>query len=148
MSLRDRLQDDLKDAMRKGDKLRLSVIRLIKAGITNHEIAKGHTLDDSEVLEIIAKELKQRHDTLPDYERAGRSDILERLHQEMDVIREYLPEQLSEEALRQIVADAKAETGASTPKEMGRLMGAVMPKVKGRADGNLVNRLVREALSE
>jgi uncharacterized protein YqeY len=147
MSLMQKLQDDLKTAMKNKDSIRLSVVRMIKASAMNALIAKGSELDDDEMLQIIAKELKQRQDTIPDYEKANRPDVLERLHAEIAIIKEYLPQPLSVEELREIVGQTIVETGAAGPKDMGRVMGALMPKVRGRADGQLVNKLVRELLN-
>lgn len=146
MSLLQQLQDEMKTAMKNKDAIRLSVIRMIKAATMNAQIAKGSPLDDTEVLQIIAKELKQRQDTLPVYEKANRPDILEKLNEEIAVIKGYLPQQLTEDELKTIIHEAIAETGAAGPKDMGKVMGALMSKVRGRADGQVVNRLVRELL--
>lgn len=148
MTLKERLQEDMKTAMKSKDQLRLSVIRLTKAAIMNLEIARGHELSDQEVIEVLAKEAKQRQDSIPEYEKAGRADIIETLRNEIKIIQEYLPAQLSEEEIRKIVKEAIAETGATGRKDMGNVMKALMPKTKGRADGKLVNQIVNSLLGE
>jgi uncharacterized protein YqeY len=148
MTLKERLQEDLKSAMKSKDQLRLSVIRLAKAAIMNLEIAKGHELSDQEVIEVLAKEAKQRQDSIPEYEKAGRADIIETLRNEIKIVQEYLPAQLSENEIRELVKAAIAETGASSKKEMGKVMAALMPKTKGRADGKLVNQIVGSLLGD
>ncbi len=148
MTLKERLQEDLKTAMKSKDQMKLSVIRLAKAAITNLEIAKGHDLNDGEVIEVLARETKQRNDAIPEYEKAGRTDIIENLRKEIKILQEYLPTQLTEDEVREIVRAAIAESGASTKKDLGKVMPVLMPKVKGRADGKLVNRIVNSLLSE
>ncbi len=146
MSLRDKLQEDLKNAMKNKEAVRLSVVRLAKAAVMNMQIARGHELSDEEVLEVLAKEAKQRTDSIPEYEKAGRPDIVESLRQELQILQEYLPTQLSEAEVRQIVTETIAAVGATSKKEMGKVMAALMPKVKGRADGRLVNQIVGSLL--
>jgi uncharacterized protein YqeY len=146
MSLSERLNDDMKTAMRKQDKFRLSVIRMVRASIKNVEIDQRTTLTDNEVLEILGRELKQRKDSLQDFEKAGRNDLVEALEAEIAIIAEYMPEQLSEDEITVIVKQTLEEIGASSKAEMGKVMGALMPKVKGRADGKLVNQVVQKLL--
>jgi uncharacterized protein YqeY len=146
MTLKERLQEDLKTAMKSKDSLRLSVIRLAKAAMMNLEIARGHELNDQEVIEVLAKEAKQRNDSIPEYEKAGRTDIIETLHHEIKILQEYLPAQLSENELRELVKATISEVGASGKKDMGKVMAALMPKTKGRADGKLVNQIVNSLL--
>jgi uncharacterized protein YqeY len=146
MSLKDRLQKDMITALKSHDALKVSVIRLAKAAIINSEIARGHPLEDNEVLEALAKEAKQRHDAIPEYEKAERPDIVAALRQELAILQKYLPEQMSEVELRDIIAATIAEVGVSSKQELGKVMGALMPKVKGRADGKLVNQIVNSLL--
>ncbi|HBE77875.1 MAG TPA: aspartyl-tRNA amidotransferase [Firmicutes bacterium] len=148
MTLKERLQEDLKAAMKSKDALRLSVIRLAKAAIMNLEIARGHELNDQEIIEVLVKEAKQRNDSLPEYERAGRNDIVEALHQEIKIIHEYLPAQLSEAELHQIIQEVIKQVGASGKQDLKKVMPALMPKIKGRADGKLVNQIVNTLLGE
>ncbi|TCL76798.1 hypothetical protein EDC14_100178 [Hydrogenispora ethanolica] len=146
MTLREKLQDDLKNAMKSKEAVRLSVVRLAKAAMMNAEIARGHQLSDEELIEVLAKEAKQRTDSIPEYEKAGRGDIVESLRQELAILQEYLPAQLSEEEVRQIVTETIAAVGATSKREMGKVMAALMPKVKGKADGKLVNQIVGSIL--
>ncbi len=119
---------------------------MIRAGVLQVEKDNKVTLDDDGVLEVIAKQLKQRRDSLPDYEKSGREDLISQLNAEIAVLMEYLPEQLSEDELREIVAEAVKATGAQSLKDMGKIMAAVMPKTKGRADGKMINNIARELL--
>ncbi len=147
MSLKEKLAEDLKSAMKEKDTVRKNVVQMVRAGVLQVEKDKKITLDDEGVLDVIAKQLKQRRDSLPDYEKSGREDLIAELKAEMDVLMEYLPEQLSFEELKQIVAEAVEQTGAQTMKDMGKIMAAVMPKTKGRADGKVINEIAKSLLS-
>jgi uncharacterized protein len=146
MSLSERLNDDMKQAMRNQDKFRLSVIRMIRSAVKNVEIDQRRTLEDSEVLDIVTRELKQRKDSLQEFQKAGRDDLVEDLTKEIAIITDYMPEQLSEAELKGIVEETVREVGAASKADMGKVMSALMPKVKGRADGKLVNQLVQQSL--
>lgn len=146
MLLRERLPEDLKTAMKNKETLRLSVIRMAKAAVMNQEIARGHELSDDEVVEVLAREVKQRSDSIPEYERGNRPDIVDRLRREIAILKEYLPAQLSEDELRRMIQETIAAVGATSKKEMGKVMAALMPKVRGRADGKLVNEIVGSLL--
>lgn len=146
MTLKDKLKEDLKSAMKEKDTIRKNVVQLIKAGVLQVEKDSKVTLDDDGVLDVIAKQLKQRRDSLPEYEKSGRDDLISQLKREMDILMEYLPPQLSHEELEAIVTQAVEETGAQSVKDMGKVMAAVMPKTKGRADGKEINRIARELL--
>ena len=147
MSLKERLADDLKSAMKNKDVIRKNVVQFVRAAILQVEKDNKVTLDDEGVLEVIAKQMKQRRDALPDYEKSGRDDLIAELKAEMDVLTEYLPEQLTREELVVIVEEAVKATGASSMKDMGKIMAAVMPQTKGRADGRLINEIAKELLS-
>lgn len=147
MSLLERLTDDMKQAMRDKDKEKLSVIRMVKAALQNEAIKLGHDLSDEEELTVLNRELKQRKDSLLEFENAGRSDLADKLKAEIEILMIYMPEQLTEEEVEEIVKQTISETNASSKAEMGKVMGAIMPKVKGKADGTLVNRLVLKHLS-
>ena len=147
MAIKDKLKDDLKAAMLEKDTVRKNVVQLIKAGVLQVEKDKKITLDDEGVLDVIAKQLKQRRDSLPDYEKSGREDLIAQLKREMELLMEYLPQQLTHDELVEIVKDAISQTGASEIKDMGKIMAAVMPKTKGRADGKEINAIARELLS-
>lgn len=146
MSVMERLDQDMKQAMKDRAALKLSVIRMVKAALKNEEINKGRTLSDDEVLTILTRELKQRRESLHEFEKAAREELASKTREEIDVLSAYLPAQLSEDEIRDIVREGIAATNASSKKEMGKVMGAIMPKVKGRADGNLVQKIVSEEL--
>ncbi len=147
MNLAERLNEDMKQAMKDGDKFRLSTIRMVRASIKNQEIELRRPLEDDELIQVVSRELKQRRDSLQDFQRAGREDLVANVSAEMDIISQYLPQQLTEEEIKEIVLQTMQETGASSKADMGKLMGALMPKVKGRADGKLVNQFVQQLLS-
>ena len=147
MSLKERLADDLKSAMKNKEVIRKNVVQMVRAAVLQVEKDNKVTLDDEGVLEVIAKQMKQRRDALPDYEKSGRDDLIAELKAEMDVLTEYLPEQLTREELVVIVEEAVKATGASSMKDMGKIMAAVMPQTKGRADGRLINEIAKELLS-
>ncbi|WP_134700144.1 GatB/YqeY domain-containing protein [Ammoniphilus sp. YIM 78166] len=146
MSLLDKLNDDMKQAMKDKDKLKLSVIRMVKSSAKNEEINQGKELTDDQVLTLFNRELKQRRDSLQEFENAGRTDLAEQTRAEIEVLLTYLPEQLGEAEVRQIVQETVEQVGATSKKDLGKVMGAIMPKVKGKADGNLVNKIVQELL--
>jgi len=146
MALKDKLMDDLKSAMKDKDIIRKNVVQLIRSGVLQFEKDNKVTLDDDGVLDVIAKQLKQRRDSLPEYEKSGRDDLIAQLKREMELLMEYLPAQLSTEELRAIVKKAIDATGAASVKDMGKVMAAVMPETKGRADGKEINAIARELL--
>ena len=147
MSLKEQLKEDLKSAMRDKDNVRKNVVQLIKAGVLQVEKDNKVTLDDEGVSDVIAKQLKQRRDSLPDYEKSGREDLINQLKREMEILMGYLPAQLTHEELEQIVKGAVEATGAQSVKDMGKVMAAVMPKTKGRADGKEINQIARAFLA-
>ncbi|MDD4084140.1 MAG: GatB/YqeY domain-containing protein [Acholeplasmataceae bacterium] len=148
MSIKDLLTEDMKQAMKdkESGKLRLSVIRMAKASIKNLEIDQKRDLTDEEVVTVLMKEVKMRQDSLEEFAKAGRTELVEQAEQEIAVLKKYLPEQLSNEELRELVKASIAETGAAAAKDMGKVMAAVIPKTKGRADGKRINAMVRELL--
>jgi uncharacterized protein len=148
MTLRDRLTEDMKQAMKdkEAGKLRLSVIRMVRSAAKYIEIDRHKELDDNELLEVVAKEVKMRKDSLEEFRKANRPELLTALEEEIAILMQYLPEQMGESEVRALVAAAVAEAKATTPKEMGKVMAILMPKVKGRADGKLVNSIVKEML--
>jgi uncharacterized protein YqeY len=146
MNLSERLNEDMKQAMKSKDKFTLSTIRMVRSTIKYLEIDLKRTLDDNEVLDILSREIKQRKDALQEFESAGRDDLAASTKAEIEIIIKYLPEQLSEEEIKVIVQQTIQETGASSKSEMGKVMSALMPKVKGRADGKLVNQAVLQFL--
>jgi uncharacterized protein YqeY len=146
MSVMERLNQDLKQAMKDKDALKLSVIRMVKAAAQNEEIQKGGPLSDDDLLTVLTREFKQRRDSLQEFEKAGREDLAQKTRAEMDILTAYLPAQLGEEELRHLVRETISTVGATSRKEMGKVMGALLPKVKGRAEGSVVQRIVSEEL--
>ena len=147
MSVMERLNQDMKQAMKDKAVLKLSVIRMVKAAIQNEEITKGKALSDDDVLTILTRELKQRRDSLQEFEKADRNDLSSKTREEIEILTAYLPAQLSVEEIRQLVREVIAQVGATSKKEMGKVMGVVIPKVKGKADGTTVQTIVNEELS-
>jgi uncharacterized protein YqeY len=150
MSLKERLTEDMKQAMKdkEAGKLRLSVIRMVRANIKNVEIDSKQELSDDEVLDVVSKEVKMRRDSMEEFKKGNRLDLVENLELEIEVLMKYLPEQLSETEVRTLVEQAVVEAKAVSPKDMGKVMAVLMPKVKGRTDGKLVNTIVREMLNQ
>ena len=147
MLLRDRVNADIAAAMKAKDAARLSALRMMKAAITNKGVEKGHDLEDAEVLQVLASLVKQRRDSIEQFSKAGRTDLVDKETAEVAILQEYLPAAASPEEIDAAVGAAIAETGASTPKDMGKVMKAVMPKLAGKhADGKAVNEAVRRKL--
>ena len=146
MSLMEKLTADMKEAMKQGEKERLSVIRLVRGAVRQAEIDGKKTLTDDEGIGVISKEVKMRRDSIEEFARGKRDDLVAKTKAEIDLLMPYLPAQLSVDELKKIVADVVAEVGAETAKDMGKVMGVLMPRVKGRADGKLINEIVRAHL--
>nr|WP_282916388.1 GatB/YqeY domain-containing protein [Enterococcus cecorum] len=142
------MNDDMKTAMKAKDKETLQVIRMLKASIQNEQIKAGHELNADEELTVLSREMKQRRDALSEFVQAGRDDLVEKVKVEIAIVEKYLPKQLTEEEIRQIVSEAIEKVKATSAKEFGKVMGAVMPLVKGEADGNQVNAIVKELLNK
>ncbi|ART77332.1 GatB/YqeY domain-containing protein [Sutcliffiella horikoshii] len=147
MSLLERLNTDIKQAMKDKDKEKLSVLRMVKSSIQNESIKHGRDLSEEEELTVLSRELKQRKDSLQEFDKAGREDLVHKLQGEIAIVEHYMPEQLSEDELSAIVQQTIADVNATSKADMGKVMGALMPKVKGKADGSLVNKLVQQHLS-
>jgi uncharacterized protein YqeY len=141
MSLLERLNSDMKQAMKNKEKDKLITIRMVKASLQNEAIKLG-TKDLSEEVEltILSREVKQRKESLHEFDKAGRQDLVDKLRAELAIVELYLPKQLSEEELSEIVKETVSEVGAKSKADMGKVMAAIMPKVKGKADGSLVNK--------
>lgn len=146
MALKEQLLADLKASMKAKDTVKKSTVTMIRAAILQVEKDNKVELDDAEIQEIIAKQMKQRRDALDEFKKAERDDLIAQTEAEMRVIEAYLPKQLTQEEIEAIVDETIKETGAESAKDMGKIMGALMPKVKGLADGKLVNQIVREKL--
>jgi uncharacterized protein YqeY len=148
MSLKTQLTDDMKTAMKAGDKTRLGVIRLINAAIKQKEVDERVELDDAQVLAVLEKQVKQRRDSLTQFEAAGRHDLAAVERFELGVIQGYLPQQMSAGELAAAVAAAIAESGAAGPQDMGKVMAVLKPRVAGRADMGALSGLVKQALTK
>jgi uncharacterized protein YqeY len=147
MSLCEQFQADLRQAMKSGDKVRVSTLRLLTAAVKNRQIAKGAGLDDAEALDIVRLAARQRHEAIAFARQYGREEMAQQEERELAILMSYLPEQLSTEDLMQRIDTVIRELGATSEKDLGRVMRVLMPTVKGRADGNTVNRFVRERLA-
>lgn len=147
MSISDQLNQDMKAAMKAKEKDRLTTIRMIKAAFQNEEIAKGRELTPDEEITILSREKKQRMDSYEEFAKAGRDDLVKNLEKELEVVDQYLPEQLSDDEVRSIVKETIDEVGAESMKDMGKVMTNIMPKVAGAADGSKINQMVKEELS-
>ena len=148
MSLKDRINDDMKAAMRARDTARLGTIRLLLAAVKQREVDERVTLDDAAVTAVIDKMIKQRKDSIGQFEAAGRTDLASNESAELDVLAEYMPAQLSEAEVAGEVQAAVAQTGAAGPQDMGKVMGVLKPKLAGRADMTAVSALVKTALAK
>ena len=147
MALADRVNTDITAAMKAKDQARLSALRMLKAAIMNKGVEKGRDLDDAEVLQVVASLVKQRKDSIEQFSKAGRTDLVDKETGEVAVLEAYLPPAASAEEIDAAVAKAIADTGASSPKDMGKVMKAVMPMLAGKnADGKAVNEAVRRKL--
>ncbi|GGE47192.1 hypothetical protein GCM10011391_27530 [Pullulanibacillus camelliae] len=147
MSLLDQLATDMKQAMKQKDKERLSTIRMLKSSLQNEAIHQGKDLSEDDILVVLSRELKQRKDSLQEFEQAGREDLADKVTNEIKVIEGYMPKQLSDDELSQMIDQAVQEVGASSKSDMGKVMQVIMPQVRGRADGSKVKNLVQARLS-
>jgi uncharacterized protein len=148
VELKVRLAEDYRAALRSGDKLKVSVIRLLTAMIKNREVEKRAPLTDAEVMQAISSSCKQRQDSIEQYRQGGRQDLVDKETAELHILQSYLPQPFTAEELEELVRAAIQEAQAASPKEMGKVMTLLMPKVTGRADGKVVSALVREMLSK
>jgi len=147
MSLKETLQQDMKTAMRAGDKRKLGVIRLINAAVKQREVDERIELDDTQVTAVLDKMAKQRRESIEQYEKAGRDDLAEQENFELGVLRDYLPEQLSESEIDQLIDTAIEATGAASIKDMGKVMGQLKAKLAGRADMGAVSARIKNRLT-
>jgi len=144
--LEEKITDDVKKAMKSKDALRVSCLRMIVADVKNAVIAKQRQLKDEDVIDILQKQVKQHKDSIEAFKKGNRYDLADKEAKELAIIQSYLPEQLSEDEIKNIVKEAISQTNAQGPKDTGKIMAAAMPKLKGRADGKLVNKIVMELL--
>jgi uncharacterized protein len=144
------LRDELKQAMLAKDEVKTSVLRMILSALNYFEIQKGgagYEATEEDVLAVLQKEVKQHNDSIEQFKLAARQELVDKEAKELEIIKGYLPEQMSEEEVKKLVDEAIAKTGATAISDMGKVMGALMPKTKGKADGSLVSKLVKEALT-
>lgn len=146
MSLLEQLTADMKTAMKAKDKVTLGVVRMVKSSVSNEQIKLGHDLTADEELAVLSRELKQRVEEMESYKAADRADLAEEIQGQIDVLKSYMPAQMSEEEVVAVVKETIAEVGATSKADLGKVMGALMPKVKGKADGKLVNQTVQTLL--
>jgi uncharacterized protein YqeY len=147
MSLQERITSDMQQAQKKGDKARLSALRLIRSGIQYAEIAKGATLDDAGVIDVFNKEVKQRRESIEGFAKGNRSDLVEKEETELAILLEYLPKQMSRQEIIETIRSVIGEVEAKGPGDKGKVMSRLMPQVKGKADGREVGSIVDEILT-
>ncbi len=163
MSLKERIQADIKKAMPEKDQLKVSVLRMLMAAVFNKEkekrarLSKNEEIEkldelskltDEEIIEVISSESKKRQDSIEQYEKGNRQDLADQEKKELEILMKYLPEQMTEEEIRKLVKEKVEELGASGSKDIGKVMGALMPQLKGKADGTAVNKIVQEELKK
>lgn len=148
MSLQTDIESGMRAAMKARDAVRVSTLRLAMAAAHNRQIELGHELTDAEVVEVLDRQVKQRRESIELYRKGGRPELADAEEAELAILREFLPEPLTDAELERLARDAVAATGASGPADMGRVMGVLVPQTRGRADGKAVSELVRRLLSE
>ncbi|HOZ55098.1 MAG TPA: GatB/YqeY domain-containing protein [Clostridia bacterium] len=145
--LKEKLMDDLKQAMKEKNVNRKNVVQMVRAAVLQIEKDKHIVLEDNQVLEVISKEFKKRSDSLADYEKAGRQDIVDQIKDEMSVLEEYLPKKLSEDELKKVIDEIISETGASSIKDMGNIMKIAKERLGVNADGKMINEILKKAFN-
>lgn len=145
--MKAKLNQDLKEALKAKDEVKLRTVRMLLAAIKNFEVEKMGPATDEEIFQIMSKEIKKRQEAIEMYEKGGRPDLAQAEKQEIEVIQSYMPNQLSEEEIRELARKVISEMNLKSPKDVGTAMKLIMPQVKGRADGKLVNKIVSELLS-
>ena len=146
--MRNQILEDLKTAMKNQDKERLSVIRMVKGAIQMSELNKKHELSNEEVIDVISKEIKSRKDSISEFEKGGREDLIEKTQSEIDILKEYLPKQLTETEINQIIDKVFDEVKPESSKDMGKIMKVLTPQVKGKADMGLISKIVKEKIEK
>ncbi len=150
MPIKEKISADIKKAMKSGDALRRDTLRMLESMIKNAEIEKmkkEEGLNNTEVIEVLSRAVKQRKDSIEQYEKGGRADLAEKEKKEIEIISAYLPEQIGEDKIREIIKEVIVQTGAASKADIGKVMGQVMGKLKGQADGNAVKRIAEELLA-
>jgi hypothetical protein len=147
MSLEERLMDEMKQAMKSSDKLRLSTIRMIRTAVKNKEIEQRKKLDDDAIFKVIQGMMRKAEESIEQFKLGGRMDLVEKEKKEIETLKSFLPQPLSQEEILRIIDQSIEETQASSLKDLGKVMKSVMPKLEGKADGKVINQLVKEKLS-
>ncbi|MEW6231614.1 MAG: GatB/YqeY domain-containing protein [Chloroflexota bacterium] len=147
MTLKEKLMEDLKQAMRQRDELRVSVIRLTRSSIKNAEIARGRELDDDGVLAVIAREVKQRRDSIFEFSKGSRQDLVDKEQAELQILLGYLPQQITREEIAAAAKGVIQEIGATGRSDLGKVMSVLAPRLKGKAEGRLISQVVQELLA-
>jgi len=147
MSLEERVAEEMKQAMKAGDKLRLSTIRMIRSALKNKEIELRKKLEDEEIAKVIQAMVRKGEESVEQFQAGGRTDLVDKEKKEIEILKSFLPQPLSQEEILKIIDQSIQETQASSPKDIGKVMKSVMPKIGGKADGKLINQLVKERLS-
>lgn len=145
--MKKKLLEDLKEAMKEKNEIKKNAIQMVRAGILQIEKDKGIELNNEQIIDVIAKEVKKRKDSIADYEKGGREDLVKQIEEEITYLEKYLPEQLSKEEIDKIVKEVIKETGATTIKDMGKVMKSAKEKIGAQADGKTINEVVRENLA-
>lgn len=147
MGLQEQLLNDMKQAMKSGDSAVVDTLRILRSELNNARIAKGEELSEEEMIEVLARDAKRRKESIEAFEKGERTDLVAQEKRALEITSAYLPEPLSEDALKAVIEEVVGQTGAESMKDMGKVMGALMPRVKGRADGRLVQEMVKAFLS-
>ena len=147
MNLEERLVEEMKQAMKSNDKLKLSTIRMIRSALKNKEIDLRKKLEDEDIVKVIQAMMRKGEESVEQFETGGRMDLVEKEKSEIEIMKSFLPKPLSQEEILEIIDQSIQETQASSLKDMGKVMKSVMPKIGGKADGKLINQLVKEKLS-
>lgn len=145
--MREKIINDMKDAMKSQDKEKLAVLRMVKGAMQLEEISKKQELNDEDVIGVIAKQIKTRKESIIEFEKGNRADLVEKTEAEIKILETYMPEQLTEEEVNKIIDEAIEQVNPQAPSDMGKVMGIVTPKLKGRADMSSVSKLVKEKIS-
>ncbi len=145
--LKERIQADLLEATRRQDVVTRETLRMLRSAIRYAEVERGHQLDEAEIYEVIARQIRQRRESIAEFEKGGREDLVAKERSELEVLERYLPAQLTREEIVELARQVIEEVGASGPRDIGKVMGRLMPRVRGRADGRLVNAVVQELLA-
>ena len=146
MELKDKIDSDCKTALKSGEKLKVSTLRMILAEVKNAEIAKRGNLSEEELLAVVTREAKKRNESIEEFGKGGREDLVAKESEELAIIQAYLPEQMSDDEVRSILEETIKEVGATSTGDLGKVMAKLMPKIKGKADGKVVQELVKKAL--